>query len=229
LRLAGIIAVSLFLNIYFREHQPLHGITRQYIFILGNINLVLFLLISSGLILLYSRYEQKHYDHLKNRSLLDPLTGLYNRRFMVEYSEKFFASKTAKPLLPAMLVIDIDHFKSINDRYGHTLGDCVIAHTAKVIKVCVGTHAHTSRWGGEEFVVLIPNTSKKALETLCHTIVTAFDKNPVVCETTNIHVTVTCGAALRNANETFSELFIKADTALYEGKVSGRNQYVISP
>ena len=229
LRLIGIIAVSLFLNIYFREHHPLHGVTRQYIFVLGNINLVLFLLVSSGLVLLYSQYEQKHYDRLKSRSMLDPLTGLYNRLFMVEYSEKFFANKTTRSLSPALLVVDIDHFKAINDHYGHTMGDRVIQHTAKVIRETVGEHTHTARWGGEEFVTLIPNISREALETLCHTLIEAFHTQPATYKTISIRVTVTCGASLRESDETFSELFIKADTALYEGKVSGRDRYVIAP
>ena len=228
LRLFGIIAVSLFLNIHFREHQPLHGIARQYIFVLGNINLVLFLLISSGLVLLYSQHEQKHYIQLKNRSILDPLTGLYNRRFMVEYSEKFFTSNTANTVTPALLIIDIDHFKHVNDRYGHTLGDYVIQHTANMIRETVGKNAYTSRWGGEEFLALIPDITPDALETLCRNIVQIFHSHPLTTEKTKIDITITCGAALRNANESFSELFIRADTALYQGKVSGRDRYIIS-
>ncbi len=227
-RLMGIVAVSLFLNIHFREHQPLHGVTRQYIFVLGNINLVLFLLISSGLVLLYSQHEQKHYNQLRNRSMLDPLTGLYNRLFMVEYSEAFFANKTTDARSPALLVIDIDHFKSINDRYGHTYGDHVIQHTATTIRRIVGSHAYTSRWGGEEFVSFIPDISPDVLETLCRTLVNAFSDTPVTLEGIRIDVTVTCGAALREPKESFSELFIRADTALYKGKVSGRNRCVIS-
>ena len=229
LRLIGIIAVSLFLNIYFREHQPLHGLARQYIFIIGNINLVFFLLISSGLVLLYAQYEQKHYDQLKNRSMFDSLTGLYNRLFLVEYSEKFFANKTTRSLSPALLVVDIDYFKAINDRYGHTIGDRIIQHTAKLIRETVGLHTHTARWGGEEFVTLIPNISQEALEVLCQRLVQVFHEQPATYKTISIRVTVTCGASLRKKDETFSELFIKADTALYEGKVSGRDRYVISP
>ena len=227
LRLMGIVAVSLFLNIHFREYQPLHGIAQHYIVVLGNINLSLFLLISSGLALLYSQHEQKHYKQLKNRSMLDPLTGLYNRLFMIEYSEAFFINKTTDTLSPALIVIDIDHFKSINDRYGHTYGDHVIQHTAKTICNIVDSHAYTSRWGGEEFVTLIPDISPEMLDKLCHTLVNTFYNQPVMIDGADIKITVTCGAALREAQESFSELFIRADSALYKGKVAGRNRYVI--
>jgi len=228
IRLAGIIAVSLFLNIYFRDHQPLLGRMREYALMFGNINLTLFLLILGGLVILYSRHEQEHYTTLLNRSLADPLTGLYNRLFIVEYSEKFFANKTIHTVSPALIVIDIDHFKSINDTYGHTFGDLVIQRAGEHIKEYVGTHAHLSRWGGEEFVVLIPDTTRDSLEKLCKKIIEGFRNERISNGIDSVYITLTCGAALRNDAENFSELFIKADNALYEGKQAGRDRYVIA-
>ena len=222
-RLAGIIVVSLFLNVYFRDYQPLAGVAREYVFVLGNVNLVLFLLITSILIYLYTQSEAVHYDRLFHRSNIDPLTGMYNRRYLAEYCEKVFQNKVTQDCSSALLVIDIDHFKSINDTYGHHFGDFVIQKAADIISQTIGDTGITARWGGEEFVVFLPETDTEKLREAGEKVLDSFRGTVISDGKYALAVSVTCGGAVRQRGESFTELFIQADEALYRGKSSGRN------
>jgi len=225
IRLAGIIIVSLFLNIYFRDHHPLLNIDKEYVFIFGNLNLTLFLLISSIFIYIFTRTSNEYHNNLLQHSIIDPLTGLYNRRYTNEYIERLMQKKSEHDPI-SLLIIDIDDFKSINDNYGHDFGDKVIQEVAKSLKSCVGTHNIVARWGGEEFVILFTSYDAKALEESAQKIVETIPKNKITSGEISVSVTVTCGGVTRQDEETFSQLFIKADEALYRGKHSGKNCYV---
>ncbi len=222
-RLGGIIVVALFLNVYFRDYQPLAGVAREYVFVLGNVNLVLFLLITSILIYLYTQSETVHYDRLFHRSNIDPLTGVYNRRYLAEYCEKIFQNKVTQNRSAALLVIDIDHFKSINDTYGHHFGDFVIGKAADIISETIGDTGITARWGGEEFVVFLPEADTEKLRQTGERILDRFRGTTISNGKHALAVSVTCGGAVRQRGESFTELFIQADEVLYRGKSAGRD------
>ncbi|MDP4535351.1 diguanylate cyclase [Alkalimonas collagenimarina] len=154
----------------------------------------------------------------------DHLTGLYNRHFMGEVAKRRFAEAYRNHLPLSVLVIDIDHFKQINDQYGHQTGDNVLKCLAEALRQQFNDDDYVARFGGEEFVVLLNQTE---LEPARH-------KAALLCQTLqqlkpeNIITTVSVGAASLNPaqQEYFDEVFARADKALYQAKQNGRNQVV---
>jgi diguanylate cyclase (GGDEF)-like protein len=120
------------------------------------------------------------------------------------------------------LVIDIDHFKRINDQHGHDTGDLVLQHVAKVIQTHLRAGDYVGRWGGEEFIVIMPSASKKTAMAMAEMIrealfSTEFDPaNPLT-------VSASFGVSERQPSEDFASCFKRADNALYKAKEHGRN------
>ncbi len=169
---------------------------------------------------------QDSHAELDQLASTDKLTGAWNRRRMEEAvgNEMDRLRRYAHPL--SLLVLDIDYFKNVNDRYGHAAGDQLLVKIAAQIRSSLRVADSLTRWGGEEFIVLCPNTGLSAAvvfaERLRKTI--AGMNFSVVKE-----ITVSIGAAECLPGETWEEWFERADAALYRAKVSGRNQVQIAP
>jgi diguanylate cyclase (GGDEF)-like protein len=167
-------------------------------------------------------------EHIKQVGLKDPLTGVNNRRFFDQRVEEEVnrALRHKQPL--SCLFIDLDHFKRINDSYGHQAGDAVLKQTADILKDSSRSSDVVARYGGEEFVILLANTkASDALdfaERLRERIAaTSF----AITETKSLNVTLSAGlATLTNNSEsqTSVELIKAADQAVYAAKLSGRNR-----
>jgi diguanylate cyclase (GGDEF)-like protein len=164
-------------------------------------------------------------EHQRREALTDPLTGLYNRRAMDQRLGEIWAVPDATPL--ALLVLDIDFFKRINDTYGHAEGDCVIRWVAATLCRCVRAGDRAFRFGGEEFLVLLPDTTLdgaiKVAESIRRRIEVhhlAFPRN------WQVPLTVSLGVASRQDKDDPVSLFERADRALYQAKHRGRNQVV---
>ena len=153
-------------------------------------------------------------------SRTDELTGVANRR---HFSELLSAQlESAEPF--GILLIDIDHFKVINDTHGHAAGDHVLATVASRLRVSTGLTSETARWGGEEFAVLVRGvTSSVALRTIAETFRSEAG-HTVPYASASISVTVSIGATLAARESTPESLFADADTALYRAKREGRNR-----
>ena len=164
----------------------------------------------------------------RERATRDELTGLHNRRFMLEIMrlEGARAQRSHQPLLMAQL--DLDHFKSINDTYGHDAGDRVLTAFAQTVTACIRSTDILARWGGEEFVLLMASTSAADGVALLERVRAVVQACPVVLETgTTIHLTVSIGVAqLQPDQETPIGLLRRADEALYAAKAQGRNRVV---
>jgi len=162
-------------------------------------------------------------DHLAST---DKLTGSWNRRRLEENvrSEMDRLIRYDHPL--CLMVLDIDFFKKINDRYGHNAGDQVLVVLAAHIRASLRTSDSLTRWGGEEFVVLCPNTTLSTASLLAERL-----RNKIAG--TNFpeveHITVSVGVAECQTEETFEHWFKRADEALYRAKSGGRNQVKIAP
>jgi diguanylate cyclase (GGDEF)-like protein len=163
-----------------------------------------------------------------NEQLLDTLTGLLNRK---GYEEKIiaailFAQQTNTPLSLAFL--DIDHFKRLNDSLGHDAGDTVINAVGKAIRAGAGEQAIVSRYGGEEYAVIFPNTEREQAFLTIERIRGEIAALPSLSDgvrSVEAHVTISGGIAAFPIDATDEgELFRKADEALYRAKVSGRNK-----
>ncbi len=166
---------------------------------------------------------QSELDKHRRAALIDPLTGLYNRRALEDLLAELWAAPT--PL--TMLVADIDHFKKINDTYGHQVGDVVIRQVADVLRKCIRGEDYAVRYGGEEFVVVLPDTDLAGGLQVAEHIRQRVSKLRLVRKHDNLAIdafTLSVGVAARRAGDTHETLFKRADEALYLSKSGGRNR-----
>jgi diguanylate cyclase (GGDEF)-like protein len=160
---------------------------------------------------------------LKLTSITDPLTGLSNRRHIMEELEKVVASYKRYKNVFSLIIADIDFFKKVNDTYGHDCGDYVLQQVSKIFKQCLRKQDTLSRWGGEEFLLLIPHTDANGAIKLAERMRLLIDKNILSYCGHDFSITVTFGVSSYIKDEKFDETIKRADSALYSGKESGRN------
>lgn len=163
---------------------------------------------------------------LKNRELeilstVDPLTGVYNRLKLDEIFQREVArsARYGNPL--CVILVDIDDFKSVNDTYGHQVGDRVLVEIAKVLGERIRKSDTLGRWGGEEFVVICPETEEEGSAALAESLRYALESRnlPVVgCQTASFGVT------MHRPEDTVDRMLARADEALYKAKEAGRNR-----
>lgn len=182
------------------------------------------------LIVVYLRYQyvqlqktSKQYQLLSTR---DPLTGISNRAGMQPIIQGLFINEEMKQGL-CLLVFDIDHFKQINDRFGHAAGDKILIEVAQVVAASVRAADHLARWGGEEFILLCPSTALESARWLAQKIRHTLSHHAFTLDNTTLSVTISLGVAACRAEDTFETLFKRADEALYRAKHSGRNCVVL--
>jgi diguanylate cyclase (GGDEF)-like protein len=161
--------------------------------------------------------------------LNDPLSGCYNRRGLEQQYRRELARAARARTDVALISIDLDHFKLINDTYGHLMGDRVIAETGELLRANARTEDIVARTGGEEFVILAPNTSIAGAQHLALRIVEAFRRRTFGEPDAKVAVTVSIGVVSDTVqNDGIAEdLRARADEALYAAKRSGRNRVVL--
>ena len=153
-------------------------------------------------------------------SLTDPLTRLGNRRRLDLHVEKLVPASQRSGDPFSVIMLDIDHFKDFNDTYGHNAGDKLLVKIANILKECSRDQDLVVRYGGEEFIVLLPNTRIRDAETITRRILaTVKDKTDV---------TISAGLAEYDNTTGFDRLVKKADEALYTAKENGRDQYILA-
>ena len=173
------------------------------------------------------------YSEMLKNATMDALTGLNNRRqFEIRLKEQYsIANRQDTPLCAIMT--DIDYFKKFNDNYGHSVGDMVLKTTASVIKAELREYDIPSRYGGEEFCILLPNTSINEAKVVAERLRFAVENSKlnVSSEKTqrdeNISVTISVGLAQLDVKDMPEDLYMKADKALYDAKEGGRNRVVV--
>jgi diguanylate cyclase (GGDEF)-like protein len=159
---------------------------------------------------------------------LDGLTGLYNRSTFVEVSRQELARAQRQKSNTTILLLDMDFFKRVNDTWGHPAGDAVLKNVAFVANNTVRATDLVGRLGGEEFIILLPNTSPEAARGLAEKLRANMEHHPTPWESSAIHTTISIGLASTTAAENidFDLLYTAADKALYLAKERGRNQVV---
>ncbi len=173
---------------------------------------------------LLSELEEKNRE-LQELAYYDPLTGLPNRRFFLEHASLIFEEAKRYEKFLSLLIMDIDRFKKINDTYGHDVGDLVLKTFAGVLRGIVRKSDICARFGGEEFVILLPNTDLEGAKVLAERIRTTVAKNMVEHRSIVIVFTVSIGASqYRKGMQSIDELIKEADIALYRAKEGGRNR-----
>ncbi|MFC3798837.1 diguanylate cyclase [Cohnella sp. GCM10012308] len=176
--------------------------------------------------LLHAEYETKQQELLRLNAQLealattDPLTGLRNRRFFKESLAALQEAYTQSGQPFSLLILDIDHFKKINDTYGHPVGDLVLASLAALLRSESGPADIAARYGGEEFVVLMPGADRAS-------VIDASERYRAGVEAASwegLRITISVGAATISPGDTDETLVNRADQALYASKSGGRNR-----
>lgn len=171
---------------------------------------------------------------LEQLATRDPLTGIFNRRRFVEKMEEEFkrAKRTQHSFTCA--IFDLDHFKRVNDTFGHQTGDAVLKDFAAIVLKCIREYDFFARYGGEEFILLLPNTSQEGVVSVLERIRTTVEAElkcspdkAAACSTW-LNVTASVGAsAFRSTDSSINDIIHRADSALYEAKEAGRNLTIV--
>jgi diguanylate cyclase (GGDEF)-like protein len=167
----------------------------------------------------------RHADELEALARIDALTGIANRRHFLEFAEIEWNRFERYQRPVSLVMIDIDNFKTINDAYGHDVGDQVLIAVARV---CADIRRHADmvgRIGGEEFAVLLPETTLPQARMAAERLIRAIARQDIEIEGRVIHVTASAGVAeASDAGADFATLMRRADQALYVAKAAGRNR-----
>ena len=171
---------------------------------------------------------RRELERLRNDASTDPLTGLANRRAMTNVLDDLLRGARADAPL-SLLFADIDHFKAVNDRYGHLLGDKVIRHVANTLRRTVKGNDTVARYGGEEFVVVLPETPYAGAMALAEKLRGSIDRSRLVRSNSREHigaVTISLGVAQWREGDTVETLLDRADVCLSLAKKNGRNRVI---
>ena len=173
-------------------------------------------------------------EELKELSQKDPLTSVYNRYILKSHAKTMIheAEETNCPL--SILMIDIDHFKQVNDRYGHLIGDEILVKLSNFLKQHLRTEDLIIRYGGEEFILFLPYTQKNQASIVAEKLRLAVERHNFQTEAGKINITISIGGTCVCAKnpmqgvDSMRKLLREADEALYEAKKRGRNQAVLT-
>ena len=176
------------------------------------------------------RYSDQLRTNVRNglkMAVIDPLTGIYNRRYAAQHMLRVMERARETDGVYAVMMMDLDRFKTINDRFGHDAGDAVLREFTRRLQENIRGVDLVARFGGEEFFVAMPDVDQRAASQAAERIRTAIESAPFTIpgQSEPVHVTVSVGAAIATSADTDAEAIIKrADCALYEAKETGRNR-----
>ncbi len=172
-----------------------------------------------------SREElQRVNRQLFQEATTDSLTGLLNRRKMLDFIEYEHERTDRSQQVYSLVMSDIDYFKKINDTHGHDCGDMVLREISRIFLSQVRKQDQISRWGGEEFLLLLPDTEEKGAFILAEKIRKTIETHTFSCTAVDLNITMTFGITTRNGDADSESLIKQADIALYTGKDMGRNR-----
>ena len=173
---------------------------------------------------LFERVERQRKE-LQKIAMTDQLTGLYNRHSLSDMAPKYLSEACRHGTPLSLIVVDVDHFKKVNDNYGHSTGDVVLVEIGKLLKASCRNEDFAARFGGEEFVLLFPHCSLDDAATKAEQIRENLDN----LKPEGLSITASFGVSSLSLEKlcTFDELFNDADKAVYEAKEAGRNRVVV--
>ena len=158
----------------------------------------------------------------------DEMTGLANRRAFMRAANARFEQTNFDYSGIALMIVDLDHFKRVNDKYGHEAGDEVLIHAAQQIQNACSDDCLVARLGGEEFAVMMPYDSVAGIHQGAEAIRARVAESPCDYQGQTIHVSASLGVGIAHPRDTVSSVLSRADNALYDAKDDGRNQYKVA-
>jgi diguanylate cyclase (GGDEF)-like protein len=168
----------------------------------------------------------KLHETLKNQAVRDPLTGLFNRRYLEETLEREIHKVARTGTSVGIIMIDIDHFKRFNDTYGHDAGDTVLRELGSLLKEKVRAEDIACRYGGEGFTLILPDATEEVTKERAEELRNAFKQLTTVRRN---NISLSCGVALFPKHGITGDTILKAaDEALYRAKAAGRNQVLVA-
>ncbi len=181
------------------------------------------------LFFIMKRKQDEDYETIKKLALTDPLTQIANRRSFFDISEQILklSRRLHSPL--ALMIMDIDFFKKINDNYGHDNGDEILIHLVHVVETHLRESDIFARYGGEEFIVLLPKTDLAGGKKIAEVLRSQIEQTPYINleQSLSISVTVSIGLACFTKDNAIQKVLKQADNALYQAKEKGRNRVEI--
>lgn len=207
-----------------RHTTPLVAVSEHGIEAMRFFNILCFLTATTSSASQYTMATAKAEAKLRSAAETDVLTGLLNRRRMTDRMLQAWERANAEHRPMAVMLLDIDYFKSINDRFGHSAGDDVIARIGQVLQKTVRRDDLVARWGGEEFLILLPDAALSVANEISERIRAEIARTSF--SDSGLRVTATIGLAAWQEGETLDATIHRADTLLYQGKHQGRNRVV---
>lgn len=219
----AICILFLLLNLSTHDLPPNETLSAELIKTLNTLN-ILISFTALCIITYYFRLASLSLEHeLEILAHTDPLTGLYNRRRMADFLAQQGRLAAIEQTDLSVVFVDIDHFKKINDNYGHDTGDEILRSVSAFIKEQLRKEDTLARWGGEEFLILLPHTDMNGAQVLAEKIRKAVAQHPIQIGNREYFVTLTIGICQHQFEQPIEASIKFADIALYRGKLAGRN------
>lgn len=208
---------------------PLQPISALGLFLVNIFNLTVVFAILAYLAFYYIRTVTSVNRKLREHATTDAMTRLYNRRYMAERIELEANQANENNTFLSVLLLDVDYFKLLNDEFGHQMGDAVLIKAADLLRAELRPNDVVARWGGEEFLIVLPESCSLQTAIVAERIRSAFAHyswSDIIGK--NVSVTISIGIHTMLINEPVAEAIKAADHALYQAKNSGRNRVVLS-
>jgi diguanylate cyclase (GGDEF)-like protein len=188
------------------------------------LNLAVCAVISTVVLVLTNRTISFYQNDIEHMATKDKLTGLFNRQALDMLFKQVLLDQNRHPTDLSLLLLDLDHFKQINDTHGHLAGDAVLQHVAKLIKQRLRKVDIISRWGGEEFLIILKGCDIVTARNKAEELRLGIMNNPLILDKKTIGCTISIGVAVFESDDSSDKLINRADKAMYKAKDQGRNQ-----
>ena len=218
-----LLLLLLALEVLQREFGPLAPIPEAYLLLLNWFNLAIFVVALSVLTTLYRRKIADAEQRLRTLATVDALTGLHNRHYFEQvWSLACAQQRRAKGTL-CLLMVDLDHFKQLNDTHGHQAGDRMLVECGRIFGEAVRDIDTLARWGGEEFALLLPGTTLEQSKVVAERTRAGIEALVVIHQGAELRCTASFGLTEMLPADTLDQMITRADRALYTSKMAGRN------
>jgi len=194
---------------------------------LQNIYLLIFIVCGGAILIVVITVQYKNNKKMYSLSIKDPLSNLYNRRYIFEYLSNYLKDISVEKSELSIILFDIDDFKVVNDKFGHPVGDVVIKKIADICHEVFRSEDIIGRIGGEEFLCILPRIDEKQCRTIAERFLKKINKQ-IFMKSPGLQISVSMGiASLSELSPTSEKLYLHADSALYQAKKNGKNNVVI--